>query len=114
MAIHYSTFATVFFSGLAEFTGAQLAATLVAMTTNYIFNNILTYRDARKRGWRFFTGLLAFCAVCSVGLVGNVGLAAYAFNHHYQWWLASFAGTLAGTMWNFAASSLLVWTRRRL
>ena len=114
MVIHYSTFATVYFSGLAGFTAAQLTATMVAMTTNYIFNNILTYRDARKRGWRFFTGLLAFYAVCSVGLIGNVGLAAYAFHHHYQWWLASFAGILVGTMWNFAASSLLVWNRRRI
>jgi dolichol-phosphate mannosyltransferase len=64
--------------------------------------------------WHFCTGLLAFYAVCSVGLVANFGLATYAFNHHYQWWLVSFADILVGTMWNFAASSLLVWKRRRL
>jgi dolichol-phosphate mannosyltransferase len=114
LVIHYATFTSVFFTGLAGFTAAQLTATMVAMTTNYIFNNILTYRDARKRGWRFFTGLLGFYAVCSVGLVGNVGIAAYAFRHHYQWWLAAFAGIVVGTMWNFAASSILVWNRRRL
>jgi len=114
LVIHYATFASVYFSGLAGFTAAQLTATVVAMTTNYIFNNILTYRDARKRGWRFFAGLLGFYAVCSVGLVGNVGIASYAFHHHYQWWLAAFAGIVIGTMWNFAASSLLVWNRRRI
>jgi dolichol-phosphate mannosyltransferase len=114
LVIHYATFAGVYFSGLAGFAAAQLTATVVAMTTNYIFNNILTYRDARKRGWRFFAGLLGFYAVCSVGLVGNVGIASYAFHHHYQWWLAAFAGIVIGTMWNFAASSLLVWNRRRI
>lgn len=114
LVIHYATFSTVYFTGLAGFTVAQLTATTVAMTTNYIFNNILTYRDARKRGWRFLGGLIAFYAVCSVGLVGNVGIAAYAFHHHYQWWLAAFAGIVIGTMWNFAASSILVWNRRRL
>ena len=114
LVIHYATFASVYFSGLVGFTAAQLTATIVAMTTNYIFNNVLTYRDARKRGWRFFAGLLGFYAVCSVGLIGNVGIASYAFHHHYQWWLAAFAGILIGTMWNFAASSLLVWNRRRI
>ncbi len=114
MVIHYATFASVYFPGLAGFAAAQLTATMVAMTTNYIFNNVLTYRDARKRGWRFFAGLLGFYGVCSVGLIGNVGIASYAFHHHYQWWLAAFAGILVGTMWNFAASSLLVWNRRRI
>jgi dolichol-phosphate mannosyltransferase len=114
LIVHYSVFSTIFLLGVAGFTAAQLSATVVAMTSNYVFNNILTYRDARKRGWRFVTGLLGFYAVCSVGLVGNVGIAAYAFHHHYQWWLAAFAGILVGTMWNYAASSILVWNRRRI
>jgi dolichol-phosphate mannosyltransferase len=114
LVIHYAIFSSIYFSGLAQFTGAQLTATMVAMTTNYMFNNMLTYRDARRRGWRFLTGLVGFYAVCSVGLVGNVGIAAYAFHHHYQWWLAAFAGIAVGTMWNFAASSILVWNRRRM
>jgi dolichol-phosphate mannosyltransferase len=112
--VHYAAFTSVYFTGLAQFTWAQLFATVVAMTTNYAFNNILTYRDARRHGWRFLSGLLGFYAVCSVGLVGNVGVASLAFNRHYTWWLAAFAGIVVGTMWNFAASSILVWNRRRI
>jgi dolichol-phosphate mannosyltransferase len=114
LVIHYAVFASVYFSRLAGFAASQLTATIVAMTSNYIFNNVLTYRDARKRGWKFFAGLLGFYAVCSVGLVGNVGIAAYAFHHHYQWWLAAFAGVMVGTLWNFAASAIFVWNRRRI
>ncbi len=114
LIIHYAIFASLYLSGSAQFVYAQLAATVVAMTANYMFNNILTYRDVRKRGWRFFTGLLGFYAVCSVGLLGNVGVASIAFNRHYKWWLAAFAGIVVGTMWNFAASSILIWNRRRI
>ena len=114
LVIHYATFSAVYFSRVAGFTDAQLTATVVAMTSNYVFNNLLTYRDARKRGWRFLAGLLGFYAVCSVGLVGNVGIASYAFQHHYEWWLAAFAGIVVGTMWNFAASAIFVWNRRKI
>lgn len=114
LAIHYAALVTLYLTGLTGFATAQLAATMVAMTSNYIFNNILTYRDARRRGWRFFVGLAAFYAVCSIGLVGNVGIATYAFQEHYRWWLASFAGIVVGTMWNFATSAVFVWNRRRL
>lgn len=114
LVVHYTTFSAVYFSRLAGFAAAQLTATIVAMTTNYVFNNVLTYRDARKRGWRFFAGLLGFYAVCSVGLVGNVGIASYAFHHHYQWWLAALAGIVIGTVWNFAASAIFVWNRRKI
>lgn len=114
LVIHYATLTTIFFLGIAGFAGAQLIATMVAMTSNYVFNNVLTYRDARRRGWRFLAGLLGFYAVCSVGLIGNVGIAAYAFHEHYQWWLAAFAGIVVGTMWNYAASSMVVWNRKKI
>ena len=114
LVIHYAIFASMYLTNVASFAEAQLTATLVAMTSNYAFNNILTYRDARKRGWRFLIGLIGFYAVCSVGIAGNVGIASFAFQEHYDWWSAAFAGILIGTMWNFAASSIFVWNRRRL
>lgn len=112
--VHFATFSAIFFSGLAGFVTSQTAATIVAMTSNYIFNNIITYRDARKRGWRFLTGLLGFYAVCGIGLIGNVGIASYAFDRQYGWWLAVLSGIVVGTVWNYAASSIFVWNRKRI
>jgi len=43
----------------------------------------------RLRGWRLLSGLLSFYVVCSVGAVGNVGIAAYVFQVDRSWWLAA-------------------------
>jgi dolichol-phosphate mannosyltransferase len=91
---------------------AQGAATIAAMTSNYILNNILTYRDKRRRGWRFLTGLLSFYAVCATGAVANVGIASAAFQRHYSWWLAGLAGAAVGVVWNYAVSSIFTWRQR--
>jgi len=91
------------------FATAQVAATVVAMTSNFILNNSLTYRDERLTGWDFLRGLIGFYAVCAFGAVVNYGIAVSIFQHLPVWWLAGTAGALAGAVWNFAISSSLVW-----
>jgi dolichol-phosphate mannosyltransferase len=96
----------------AEFPVAQTTATIVAMTSNFALNNLLTYRDKRLHGLRFLTGLLSFYAVCAVGAVANVGIASAAFEQHYSWWLAGLAGAMVGVVWNYAVSSVFTWRQR--
>ena len=50
------------------FPEAQACGALVAMTSNFILNNFLTYRDQRLKGLAILRGLLLFYLVCSVGL----------------------------------------------
>jgi dolichol-phosphate mannosyltransferase len=95
-----------------EFPVAQALATIVAMTSNFVLNNMLTYRDRRLTGRRFLTGLGSFYAVCSLGAVANVGIASAAFAHHYTWWLSGLAGAAVGVVWNYAVSSVFTWRRR--
>ena len=103
-------FLTLYFGlKFVAFSAAQAMATLVAMTSNFALNNILTYRDRRLRGRRFLTGLLSFYAVCSLGAVANVGIASAAFADHYTWWAAGLAGVAVGVVWNYAVSSVLTW-----
>lgn len=99
----------VFASPQDAFEAAQAAATIVAMTSNFALNNLLTYRDKRLRGKRFFSGLASFYAVCAIGAVANVGIAAAAFRENYSWWLAGLAGTAVGVVWNYAVSSIFTW-----
>jgi dolichol-phosphate mannosyltransferase len=110
VAVHFTTLFTVLH--FAAFAVAQAAATVVAMTSNFILNNLLTYRDRRLSGRRFFTGLLSFYGVCSLGAVANVGIAATAFAHHYTWWLSGLAGVIVGVVWNYAVSAIFTWGRR--
>jgi dolichol-phosphate mannosyltransferase len=110
VAVHLATLRLMLMA--AAFPVAQTTATLVAMTSNFALNNLLTYRDKRLRGARFFTGLLSFYAVCAVGAVANVGIASAAFEKHYSWWLAGLAGAMVGVVWNYAVSSVFTWRQR--
>ena len=103
-------FITLYFSlKFLAFSAAQAVATVVAMTSNFALNNTLTYRDRRLTGGRFFTGLLSFYAVCSIGAVANVGIATAAFASHYTWWASGLAGVIIGVVWNYTISSVLTW-----
>jgi len=94
------------------FAEAQAAGALVAMTSNFILNNFLTYRDQRLKGFAILRGLFAFYLVCSVGLLANVGVAFSVYDQEPIWWLAGAAGALMGVVWNYAISGLFVWRKR--
>lgn len=110
VVVHFATLFAILH--LAAFPIAQASAAVVAMTSNFIFNNLLTYRDRRLSGRRFFTGLLSFYAVCGLGAAANVGIASAAFAHHYTWWVSGLAGILVGVVWNYATSSVFTWSRK--
>ncbi|HEX3863029.1 MAG TPA: glycosyltransferase family 2 protein [Stellaceae bacterium] len=97
---------------LTSFAMAQAAATVVAMTGNFLLNNLFTYRDRRLRGRQLWTGLLSFYAVCGAGAAANVGVAAYV-NGAHSWWLAGLAGAAVSVVWNYAMSSVFTWSARR-
>jgi dolichol-phosphate mannosyltransferase len=94
------------------FPEAQACGALSAMTSNFILNNFLTYRDQRLKGFAILRGLLLFYLVCSVGLFANVGVAFSVYDQEPIWWLAGAAGALMGVVWNYAMSGLFVWRRR--
>jgi dolichol-phosphate mannosyltransferase len=94
------------------FAEAQACGALSAMTSNFILNNFLTYRDQRLKGFAILRGLLLFYLVCSVGLFANVGVAFSVYDQEPVWWLAGAAGALMGVVWNYAMSGLFVWRKR--
>jgi dolichol-phosphate mannosyltransferase len=94
------------------FPEAQACGALLAMTSNFILNNFLTYRDQRLKGLAILRGLLLFYLVCSVGLLANVGVAFSVYDQEPIWWLAGAAGALMGVVWNYAMSGLFVWRKR--
>jgi dolichol-phosphate mannosyltransferase len=94
------------------FPEAQACGALMAMTSNFLLNNFLTYRDQRLQGFGILRGLLLFYLVCSVGLVANVGVAFSVYDQEPIWWLAGAAGALMGVVWNYAMSGLFVWRKR--
>jgi dolichol-phosphate mannosyltransferase len=112
VAVHLGTLWASHRLAAVEFGVAQTAATFVAMTSNYWLNNFLTYRDRRRRGLKFLTGLISFYVICSIGVIANVGVASFVFHRDYKWWLAGIAGAIVGTVWNYAASAIFTWKTR--
>lgn len=94
------------------FPEAQACGAFLAMTSNFLLNNFLTYRDQRLKGWGVLRGLAIFYLVCSVGLLANVGVAFSVYDQEPIWWLAGAAGALMGVVWNYAMSGLFVWRKR--
>jgi len=104
-------------TGMTVFSGAfwesQTAAVGVSMTFNFMLNNALTYRDKRLEGAAWFIGLLKFMLVCSIGAAANVGVASYIYSDWGHWLVSGLAGILVGLMWNYVATSILVWPQRK-
>lgn len=92
-----------------SFNVAVIIATIVSMVSNYMLNNLITFRRRRQRGWAWLAGLLKFTAICSIGAVANVGLAGYLNNSEAIWAVAVIAGVIVGTIFNFVLTKQFVW-----
>jgi dolichol-phosphate mannosyltransferase len=112
IGVHLSILMALLAPGIASFEVAQVLATIGAITSNFLFNNLFTYRDQRLTGWRLLTGFLRFQVICAIGAVSNVGIAAWIHNYESRWWIAGLAGALIGTVWNFVVSAAFVWHQR--
>ena len=107
--IHVAVLALLFNQFGVKFLPSQATAAIIAMTSNFALNNVLTYRDRRLRGWRWLRGLILFIATCSLGALANVGIASYLFSMDTQWVLAGLAGIVVGTGWNYSATRAYTW-----
>lgn len=106
--IHMAVLALAFL--VIPFTYAKALATIVAMTSNFVLNNVVTYRDVRLRGPALLRGLLSFYAICSIGAVADVGIASLLFDRQgTSWWLSGLAGIVVGSVWNYAMASVFTW-----
>ena len=113
VALHYLVLSTLFIGLGIAFPIAQLAGTILAMTSNFFLNNLFTYRDQRLRGARLVRGLISFYAVCGMGALANIGIAAYAFSKNLEWALSALAGIVVGTLWNYLATARFTWGSRQ-
>jgi len=95
-------------AGIAFF-WAQTLAMMVAIASNFIINNALTYRDRRLSGRKLLGGFLRFYLVSMVGLVSNIGVSNWLFVNDQKWWVAGLAGAVIGVVWNYVVASLFVW-----
>ncbi len=99
--------------GPSNFQEGQLIATIVAMGSNFLLNNEITYRNHRYRGVGMVGGFLAFALACGVGALANINVASMLYNSNQTWWVSGLSGALLSVVWNYAVSTSLIWRPRR-
>ncbi len=110
LIVHMISLKTGLTAGL-PFDHAQVLAAYIAMLSNFVLNNMLTYADVRLRGWAAVRGFVSFALVCSVGTLANVGVARLIYAEDPNWFLAGTAGALMAAVFNFATTSVLTWRK---
>ncbi len=94
----------------SPFEVAQTFAVICAASSNFLINNVLTFRFQQLKGLQLFIGLLRFLLVTSMGMVANVGVSSALYHQVSQPPLfALFAGIAVDFVWKYAASSKFVW-----
>ena len=93
-----------------DFNQAIIFSVLFGATSNYLINNQLTYRDEGLIGWNLLKGLLKFLLVVSFPLSVNIGISStfYKVVSDNTFW-AQIVGITISFLWNYLASSKLVW-----
>ncbi|MBO9671027.1 MAG: glycosyltransferase family 2 protein [Sphingobium sp.] len=113
VAVHFTILTALYVLLGAGFGAAQAAATTVAITSNFLLNNIFTYRDRRLAGWSLLKGWISFNLVCAFGAAANVGVADWLFERRSDWALSALAGITVSVVWNYVMSALFTWHKKR-
>jgi dolichol-phosphate mannosyltransferase len=108
--LHLAALALFYRSGELPFVSAQISATLLAMVSNFLVNNSVTFRQQRLKNAMLVPGLIAYMSICGLGAIVNVQAAEYLYENDIHWWFAGLAGALVGAVWNYAVSTQIVWT----
>jgi len=83
---------------------------IIAASSNFIINNILTFRSNKLLGKKFYVGLVKFLLVSSLPIIANVGVTNLFYTQFStNTLLSQFAGIFVVFIWNYAASSKVVW-----
>ena len=87
--VHFTVLTLLFKATDLSFIASQTVATFVAISSNFILNNLLTYRDRRLRGSKLLFGWITFNLVCALGAAANVGVAGWLYLQNSKWFLSA-------------------------
>ncbi|MBO9574182.1 MAG: glycosyltransferase family 2 protein [Sphingobium sp.] len=113
VVVHFTVLTLLFKALHQSFSTAQTAATVVAITSNFLLNNMFTYRDQRLKGWSLLRGWVTFNLVCAFGAAANVGVADWLFERNSTYWaLSALAGIMVSVVWNYVMSAFFTWKKK--
>ncbi|MEM8541485.1 MAG: glycosyltransferase family 2 protein [Pseudomonadota bacterium] len=92
-----------------SFFHAQFIAAFVAMSSNFLLNNEVTYAHRKLKGVRFVYGLGTFYVICSVGAIANLSIAVNVLEFNQSAGFAGLVGALMNAVFNYAVTKLVTW-----
>ena len=107
--VHLTLLNLFLFNLTLDFSHALIATTFISIVSNFILNNILTFRRHRLFGWLWLKGLFFYLLICSCGALANIGIADYLYINGKLWWISALAGLALGAVFNFSLSRFFVW-----
>lgn len=109
--VHLAVLALLYYYAAVDFIYAQAWATLVAMTFNFLVNNLTTFRDRRLRGLGIVQGLPIFYLACSIGAIINFSFAKFLLAAGLPWYVAGIVGMMVSSLWNYGVNTIFTWRR---
>lgn len=93
---------------------AGVIAIETSIITNFILNDIWTFRDRRKMAGRTLVRMLKYNLTCVVGVGVNLGVFAlfyevFEINHLVSYLI----GIVAAVLWNYGGSTMWAWRAKR-
>ena len=83
---------------------------IVAASSNFSINNMLTFRTNKLIGKSFCFGLIKFLLVSSLPIIANIGITTLFYSQlSVNTFVSQIVGILVVFIWNYAASSKVVW-----
>ena len=83
---------------------------IIAASSNFTINNMLTFRSNKLKGKKFYFGLMKFLLVSSLPMIANVGVTNLFYSQlSANTFISQLAGIFVVFIWNYAASSKVVW-----
>lgn len=93
-----------------DFRTALPFGVISAASSNYLINNQLTFNRKKLKDRALILGLFKFIFVSTIPIIANVGLATTLYKYlSINTFLSQLAGITIGFIWNYLASSKLVW-----
>ena len=83
---------------------------VIAASSNFTINNFFTFRTNKLSGKRFYLGLMKFLLVSSLPIIANIGITNLFYSQlSFNSFISQIGGILIVFIWNYAASSKIVW-----
>lgn len=94
-----------------SFITSNIFATIIAMSSNYLLNNYLTFHNIHRLFYERVMGLLKYFFANSLSIIANIGVASQFYISNYSVISSALFGITAGLILNYFLSANLVFKK---